>query len=69
MVWPWPGRRGRRKSRHKDEGGGWGWGSSEERKGETKRDDVGDERRRRVRREKKVGKMRVGCGKTGHAHE
>lgn len=29
---------------------------SEERKGETKRDDVGDERRRRVRREKKAEK-------------
>lgn len=66
MVSPWPRRRGgRRKSCRKDKGGGW----RGERKGETKRDDAGDERRRRVSRDKKVEKMRVGCGKTGHAHE
>lgn len=48
-------------------------GRSEERKGETRRDDVGDEEKEeqeeKVTRESNVEKMRAGCGKTGHAHE
>lgn len=69
MVRPWPRRRGGGGGNHaakmKEEVGG-GRGKGE---GETKRDDAGDERRRRVSRDKKVEKMRVGCGKTGHVHE
>lgn len=62
--------------------GGWGedimplgrrqaGGRSEERKGETRQDDVGHEedQEEKVKRENNVEKMRAGCGKTGHAHE
>lgn len=60
------GSRGRRKSCRKDEGGEGEGGALEER-----RDDAGDEEEEKetVRREKNVEKMRVQCGKTGHAHE
>lgn len=59
------GGRGRRKLCRKDEGEMRGRGLEE------RRDDAGDEEEEkgRVRREKNVEKMRVRCGKTGHAHE